>query len=414
MSYQRLQWLYEKKSVRIGCFVLLLAAACLQLKLAIQDQLIFGNNVSYLKTAQIRDAGILTFSARQKHVFEADLASALPLFQRALWVNPLYVPAWLGLAEIYNDLGKKSQAGRVLAYADHLTEGIKRWRWDKAMTAYQLNNREMLPGELHFIIAEIAGKTRNDALEMAFSLWEEPEELLKNVGVENVFHLHKHAVRKKMPQKALFFWHEIEREHLPWQEKDVLAMLDMLMATDNTPEATGVWRKYFNPDSIMYNGDFSKPFLKQAFGWRIGKDKDFVQRLEQGETGSRMMFRFKGWDNLNFHHFTQIVPVTGGKVYELTAEIASKKLTTDQRPFLEVYGYRCQTFRANSEMVLPDQEMVPIAFRFGVPEDCNAIVVRLRRKESRQIDNKLSGQLWLGNLAITDTGEGFSILDEPL
>jgi tetratricopeptide (TPR) repeat protein len=392
----------------------LLAAGGLQLRLAIQDQLIFGNNLDYLETSQIRNAVILTSSARQKHVFEADLDAALPLFQRALWVNPLYVPAWLGLAEIYNDLGKKSEASTVLAYADQLTEGIKRWRWDKAMTAYQLNNKEMLPGELRFIVGEIAGKTRHDALEMGFSLWEEPEELLRNVGAENVFHLHNHAVRKKLPQKALFFWHEIEREQLLWKEKDVFAMLDMLLATDNTFEAAAIWRKYFNSDSILYNGDFTKPFLNRAFGWRIGKDKDFVQRLEHSETGNRMMFRFKGWDNLNFYHFNQIVPVTGGKVYELSAEIASKKLTTDQRPFLEVYGYRCQLLYANSEMVLPDQEMVPIAFRFGVPEECNAIVVGLRRKESRQIDSKLSGQLWLGNLAVTDTGKVFSIFNTPL
>jgi hypothetical protein len=392
----------------------LLIAGCLQLKLAIQDQLIFGNYLNCLEISQVRDATILTSSARQKHVFEADLDSALPLFQRALWVNPLYVPAWLGLAEIYNDLGKKSQASSVLAYADQLTEGIKRWRWDKAMTAYQLNNREMLPAELRFIIGEIPGKTRNDALEMAFSLWDEPEGLLKNVGSENISHLHTHAVRKKLPQKALFFWHKIESEHLLWKEKEVFAMLDMLLATDNTLEAAKIWRKYFNPNSIMYNGNFSKPFIKRAFGWRIGKDKDFVQRLEHSESGNRMMFRFKGWDNLNFHHFTQIVPVTGGKVYELSAEIASKKLTTDQRPFLEVYGYRCQSLYANSEMTLPDQEMTPVVFRFGVPEECNAIVVRLRRKESRQIDNKLSGQLWLGNLAITDTGKVFSIFNTPI
>jgi hypothetical protein len=389
--------------------VLLLAAGCLQLQLAIQDQLIFSKNVNRLKIDHVRDAGILTYTARQKHVFEADLDSALPLLQRALWVNPLYVPAWLGLAEVYNDLGNKLQAKSVLEYADHLTEGIKRWRWDKAMTAYQLNSSDMLPGELRYIIGEIGGKTRNDALEMAFSLWDDPEDLLKNVGAENIFYLCSHAVKKKFPLKALFFWHEIEKGNLPWQEKDVLAMLEMLVTTDTLPEAKEIWRKYFNPDEIMYNGDFSKPLLLRGFGWRLGRNKGFAQRVEQSPNGSSMMFRFKGWDNLNFYHLSQVVPVTGGRVYELSAELASKRLTTDQRPFLEVYGYKCKSLYANSEMVLPDQEMTPVAFRFGVPEECNAIAVRLRRKESRQIDSKISGQLWLSNLAITDTGEGFSI-----
>jgi len=42
---------------------------------------------------------------------------------------------------------------------------------------------------------------------------------------------------------------------------------------------------------------------------------------------------------------------------------------------------------------------------FEVPEDCAAIVVRLRRNESLQIDNKLAGQLWLKNIIISDVSK---------
>ena len=49
---------------------------------------------------------------------------------------------------------------------------------------------------------------------------------------------------------------------------------------------------------------------------------------------------------------------------------------------------------------------------FGVPGGCDAVVIRLRRKESRHIDNKLAGKIWLRNFTIRKTGENFTILDE--
>jgi hypothetical protein len=321
------------------------------------------------------------------------------------------VPAWLGLAELYNDQGQKMQAGEVLQYADSLTEGLKRWRWDMALTAYQLNRQEMLPGELSFIIRELPGKTRNDALQMAFLLWDDPEALMTNVGRDNVIHLFNHSVQNKLPDMALAFWKVIEAEGWKWQENEALALIDMLIATENIPEATTIWRKHFNPENIFYNGDFKRPFMLRAFGWRVASDKDFVQQIERNETGVSMHYRFKGWDNLNFYHLSQIVPVAGGRMYELHFEAETKMLTTDQRPFLEVYGYKCGGLQANSDMFPPNQEMAPYVFSFGVPEECDAVVVRLRRNESRQIDNKLSGRMWLRNLKITDTGEDFPILD---
>ena len=207
----------------------------------------------------------------------------------------------------------------------------------------------------------------------------------------------------------------IESESVEWQEKKVFAFLDMLLRTGEVREAGNIWRKHFNTETILYNGDFSKKFLRRAFAWRVKKDKGFAQRLDQkaGDDSIRSIhYRFKGWENLNFHHLYQIVPVDGRKKYKLTAEFKSQKLTTDQRPFLEVYGYKCKMPYAQSEMVQPDQDWMQHEVVFGVPEECAAAVIRLRRKESHHIDNKLAGKVWLRNLAITDMGEDFTILDE--
>ena len=39
---------------------------------------------------------------------------------------------------------------------------------------------------------------------------------------------------------------------------------------------------------------------------------------------------------------------------------------------------------------------------FTVPEDCHAVVIRLRRQTSHRFDNKISGTLWLDNFKLKE------------
>lgn len=394
--------------LRICCFGILLACAIWQMLFSYQEQRIFGEKFDKAQPPHARNVRGLTYHAKQKYMLEADLTGAMSLLQQALTVNPSYVPAWLSLAELNNDLGQKEKAYAILQYVDLLTEGLKRWRWDKALTAYQLGRMEMLPGELRYIVGEVGGKNRNDALQLAFMLWDEPEELLAKMGAENISHLHGYAVKKNLSQTALFFWHRMESGGVEWQEKEVLALLDMLLRVGEVKVASDIWRKYFNPDEILFNGDFSRPFLEQAFGWRTGKkqnfDMVFAKDSEDGSARS-IHYRFKGWENINFAHLFQIVPVESGKEYKLTAEMKSQKMTTDQRPFLEISGYKCNMPVAVSEMVAEEQDWTKHQVMMQVPEECAAVIVRMRRKESNHIDNKLAGQLWLRNVVIAETAE---------
>jgi hypothetical protein len=402
--------------LRICAFVFLLACASWQILFSIQEQKAFSEASEKISTNQTRNFRILTYQAKQKYMLEADLGTATSLLQQALTVNPSYVPAWLSLAELNNDLGKKAKASAILQYVDELTKGVKRWRWDKALTAYQLGKVDMLPGELRYIIHEIDGKDRNAALQLAFTLWAEPVELLEKIGSENITHLLGYAVSKNMPKQAMYFWQTIETTGVQWQQKEVLALLDMLLQVNEVQEAATIWRKYFNPEKYFYNGDFSQPFLEQAFGWRTGKRQNFDQLFAQNPEGGSariLQYRFKGWGNINFMHLSQIVPLESGKTYSLTAEMKSQKMTTDQRPFLEVSGYKCSAPVANSEMVAPDQDWTQHQVIINVPGDCHAVVVLLRRKESNHIDNKLAGQLWLRNIAIIQIDNNLQTLKTP-
>jgi tetratricopeptide (TPR) repeat protein len=399
---------HQGKVFRIGAYFVLLTCGIWQMLFAYQEQKDFSDKYDKAPVTKTRNVRVLTYHAKQKYMLEADLIGALPLLQQALAINPSYVPAWLSLAELNNDKGEKEKAYAIFRYVDKLTQGLKRWRWEKALTAYQLGRFEMLPDELRYIVHQLGGKERNDALQLAFTLWQEPEELVEKLGIENIDYLLWHAIIKKMPEKSLFFWRTIEKEGVPWQEKEALALLDLLLSFGEEKVAGQIWRQYFNPDQILFDGNFSRPFLGQAFGWRTGKKQNFEQLFDKDPEDSQariLHYRFKGWENINFVHLYQVVPVAGGKEYRLTAKMKSQKLTTDQRPYLEVTGYKCKVPVANSEMVAANQEWTEYQVEVRVPEECSAIVVRLRRKESNHIDNKLAGQLWLKSFVIAATSE---------
>jgi tetratricopeptide (TPR) repeat protein len=401
---------------RICGFTVLVACAVWQMLFSIQEQRDFNAGSEKALALETRNFRALTHHAKQKYMLEADLSTAMLLLQQALIANPSYVPAWLSLAELNNDLGNKERASAILHYVDGLTEGLKRWRWDKALTAYQMGKVEMLPGELRYIVYELGGKERNDALQLAFTLWDEPEQLLEKIGPENITHLLGYAVNKNMPKQAMYLWQKIETTGVQWQQKEALALLDMLLRVGEVQQAAAIWRKYFNPDKIIFNGDFSQPFLERAFGWRTGKKKNFEQVFvnnPDGGLGRILHYRFKGWENINFTHLSQIVPLQSGKSYTLTAEMKSKMMTTNERPFLEVSGYKCKIPVVNSEMVASDQDWKQHQVVIKVPEECNAVVVLLRRKESKHIDSKLAGQLWLRNFVIAENAEDSLIPNIP-
>ncbi|WP_458774914.1 hypothetical protein [Desulforhopalus sp. 52FAK] len=385
------------------------------MRFSVHEQQVFGANVDNLPLEDIRDAGLLTKMAKKKYLFGADVKVARQLLQQALLSAPYSIPAWLSLAELNNDEGQKRQTRQILEYIDQLTAEIHRYRWEKTLVDYQVGRTEMLPGELSYIIEKMPGKSRRDALQLAFTLWDDPADLLAKVGQENVEYLLDHTIARKLPEKGLFFWQVIQNRGRHLEERKILSFLNMLLGKGEVRAAGDIWRTYFNAETILFNQDFENRFLQQAFGWRAIKSKAFTLKHEQKtkENSARTLhYRFKGWENLNFHHLYQIVPVTGGQMYEFTGEYKTRNLTTDQRPFIEVYGYQCKNPYRKSEMVEASEDWTNIHIAFGVSDECQALVVRLRRLESRRIDNKLSGQLWLRNFEIVQTGELYTAFDE--
>lgn len=401
---------------RFFCISVLLALAAIQIHFALYEQTEYSRNENASSLHKYQsNPYLLTWLGKQKHLLDADLEMANTLYQKALQINSVYIPAWLGLAELQFDQRQKENANAILEYSGGLLDDVKRWRWNKALVAYQFDRKDILAPDLSYIIREIPGKTRNDALRLAFAQWPDAIELQEQLGDDTLEHLFKYATRKRKVEQGLILWDSFKTEDFENQEKETLAFIDMLMGQSEVESAATIWSKYFNATSLLFNGDFSKEPLQTAFGWHIGKNKGaswYLQEATKKDPQPSLHLHFKRQKNINLHNIYQIVPLLGGKVYALKGEIKTKNLTTDQLPFLEAYGYKCKAPRNHTEMVSSNQDWTDIYLLFEVQAECDAMVIRLRRRESTHIDNKLAGDIWLANFKIAETDEIFTILDE--
>ncbi len=394
---------------RVVCFLVLLGLAVLQLFIARQEQTAYSSTkVSAAMLESQYSSSLLTWHAKRFHLIEGDMAQAEGLFKRALVQNPLYLPAWLGLAELRNDQGSKPESQAILEYVDQLSADISRWRWDKALLAYQLGRFDILSRDLSYVIEKIPGNSRQSALKMAFSIWDDPQELLSRIGTQNVLYLFNYAIQTTQVDTALAFWPYIEKMGVEANKKDVLTFLNALILNKKITIAMPIWKKYFNSQSLLYDGSFQEEPMNTAFGWRVDKPKGSTWRIESDkgkEKSQAMRLHFSGTENLAFNHLSQIVPLASAKKYSLTGWLKTEKLTTDQRPYLEVVGYQCTIPPAKTEIIAKSQPWTPFTLTFNVSEDCEAVQVRVRRDPSNHLDNLLAGDLWLRDLEIHDTGE---------
>lgn len=388
-------------------YLLLVCLSCFQLWLALFAQSEFSNHqVADPLHAYRYNPRMLTWYAKQRLVDSASFADAEGLYRQALIANPLHIPAWLGLAELKNDLGDKQTANAILDLVDQYTDGVKRWCWEKVLLAYQLQRQNIVARNLAYIIREIPGKTGDDALRMAFSLWSDPTELMNSMGEENTLALFQYAIQTKKVEAAIAFWPKIKAQGSTQNKKEVLAFLEMLLSLGRLPLATEIWKSSFGGATLLFNGDFASPPLQTAFGWRIGTIKGSLWRIEeerQNQPSRALHLHFTHEENIDFHHLYQVVPLKGGQEYRLQGRWKSEKLTTNQRPFVEVTGYKC-TASSQTQMLAEDQPWERFDLLFRVPEECEAMIVRVRRKPSLHIDNKLGGDLWLTDCAISATG----------
>jgi hypothetical protein len=391
--------------LRAALVILLAAAALLHLRSAFFAQL--GLNKGEHTAAFVSELGnpdALAALARKEHLGNARLHEARILYSLALQNYILHVPSWLGLAELFNDMGDEEQAKDTLRFIHSFAGNKEDVAWMKAVLADQLDEERILSESLQWLAANRPG-ARQEVFALADLRWPEPGRMMSMFTPDIYPAILAFYMRGKNPHKAGTFWRETERVGLI-ERKHALDYVNFLIGLKEVEQAGAIWRKYFHDENtLLHNPSFKEPLLGSPLNWRLSGAKGFSRQLLENQNGVKIFF--DGTQNIDFQ-LEQIVPLRPGS-YQFSGMIETLDLTTDQRPYWMVTGYNCSEPRVKELMLPANLAAEKFMVNFTLPAPCAAVRLALRRNQSFFFDNKLAGTVIISDLDL----QSRSMAQEP-
>ena len=331
-------------------------------------------------------------NARQNNQYE----QARDYFRQSVKSNVLNMKAWLKLAQAEAALGNKDQAVRILRFVHRQTADTSNYKWEQVLLGRELGAEDIFIAHINSVIG-VPG-LKNDALMMLDQHFngniQRIADVLKPKGLR--FYL-QWLMRWGRTRDSWQVW-----QQMPASEKAEQAVYEpyvrFLMRQREIEKAVSVWHEESGVKGLL-NPGFESELSDRVFGWKFRKSRKGLWEIErttaQARQGSHALrIRFNGQENINFSHFSQLVPVKPGATYEISFYWMSRDLSTDKRPFVTVSGYGCEG-RWQSGMVSADTGWQDQVISFKAPDGCHAVKIAVRREPSGKFDSKISGELIL-------------------
>ena len=159
--------------------------------------------------------------------------------------------------------------------------------------------------------------------------------------------------------------------------------------------------------NAVWNGDFEHPLQGRPLGWNLGRSDHFRAKLVRGEgldDGTALRIEFLGKENLSFAALSQNLVVEPGMKYQLTAHLRSEEISTDEGLFVEVIEKTSGRVLFSTDPVRGTQDWKEESGVIQIPDTEEGLVLRLRRRPSRMLDNKIRGKIWLDKVSLEPAG----------
>jgi tetratricopeptide (TPR) repeat protein len=370
-----------------------------------QHRVIFHKNYAFSvdESEQFRHFPEALYRIGLKFWFDNDVVGAARFFRQAVRQNMFYMDAWLKLAQAEIALGNPDTAQAILRFSDRLARNILRWKWDQILLANDLEMQETFIKGINFLVKH--RKKLQDAFQLFDGFMDKNERLaIQVLDTENLVSYLEWLMRWGRADDAGITWQKIVESGV--HDEDIrLKYIHFLIDLKQIERAVQVRRIGNENVDGMTNAGFEHEITGRGFDWRYTanqKGKWTIRRTMTSPVNGAycLTIRFEGKENIFFGHLYQIVPVTPERHYLLTYKWRSRDLTTDQGPFVDIYGYDCDGFYAEGAMMLGTHGWQKQDIEFTAPEGCHAVVVRLHRRSSKRFDSKIAGRLWLDDFKL--------------
>jgi tetratricopeptide (TPR) repeat protein len=187
-------------------------------------------------------------------------------------------------------------------------------------------------------------------------------------------------------------------------------LTDLLVKQEKFDESATVWRQAtgFAPDSEkdsrIYDGGFEKDLCGGGLGWQQttiqGADFDFdTDEKHSGARSARLTF--DGSLNLNYENLFQYALVSPNTRYHFQGYLRTDQISTESGLRFEILDpqdpRRLDILTSNTTGTQP-WTLEQSDFATGPSE--RRILVRIVRRPSQRLDNKLRGSAWIDDVAI--------------
>ena len=222
------------------------------------------------------------------------------------------------------------------------------------------------------------------------------------------------------PTASLEVWRRLiaKDPHTEWRWAYLLT--DLLVAKEKFEEAGTVWRQAveMNPgstpayagNSLIYDGGFERDISGGGFGWRQsdvgGADFDFDTEVKHsGARSARLIF--DGSRNLAYQDLFQNVLVSPATRYHFQGFLHTDQISTESGMRFEILDPKDQqqldALTSNETGTLP-WTLEQLDFTTG--PQTRLILIRLARRPSQRLDNKLRGTVWIDDVSLVPASVG--------
>ena len=336
---------------------------------------------------------------------EGNLTRALQDYRRATQLNPYESQYWLDSASLLELTGDHSQAEAAVAEALRVDPHSPRTLWRAGN--FWLRTAEPQRAFPYFKQALLADASLAPALiQTCQNAIGDPDVLLREVIPPRpdflILYL-KILVRDQQTAAAAPVWRSLIGLGGGFEAQQALFYVNHLLEVAQVAEARQAWddlqRLRLIPatasdDELLYNPELRQPILNAGFDWRAVDlpRVSITLGLESDAAAPTVVIRFSGEDNLDYHHFYQLVPVEPNQRYRFQAQVETEGITTDSGPRLEVFDpYDPQLPPARSLALVGTMDRQQLTVDFASGPRTRLVRVGIARLPSQRLSGQIRG-----------------------
>jgi tetratricopeptide (TPR) repeat protein len=213
---------------------------------------------------------------------------------------------------------------------------------------------------------------------------------------------------------ALEVWNRLIATDPHADMKWVFKLTDLLVAQEKFEKAAEVWRRASQGDpatlpayagnSLVFDGSFERDISDGGLGWREkdveGAAFDFDNEVKRsGNRSARLTF--DGTKNLAYGDLLQYVLVSPDTRYHFEGFLRTEQISTESGVRFEIQDPNDpRHLDALTPNVIGTMPWTPQEIDFTTGTDTHIVALRLARRPSDRLDNKLRGTVWIDDVAI--------------